>query len=429
MLAAVATAALVALSPAAVAAVHHAGPSDYLARLRSLQPGDTLELAPGDYLNGLPVHGLVGSPGKPIVIRGASAKTAPRFIARARAHTVSILNSAWVEIRDLQLEGRGLPVAGVRCEGHADWAHHVTLSGLTITGHGADQSTVGIAAFCPAWGWVIRNNTIVGAGTGMYLGQSDGSAPFVAGLIERNLIVDTLGYNLQIKHQRPRPHLDGMPEGSSVTIIRHNVFAKSANSSTGELARPNMLVGHWPTSGPGADDLYAIYGNFFYQNPTEALFQGEGNIAFYANVLVNSSGDAINIQRHNDVPRRVDIFHNTVVAANSGIRVSGGHPDFPQRVFGNAVFARQPVSGAEHQANVTASFSGAADYLAAPYAPPGQLDLAPKSGRLDAAPFEFHLPAAPDASRDFDGRQHTGSVAGAYAAESALWRLRIGHKR
>jgi hypothetical protein len=40
----------------------------------------------------------------------------------------------------------------------------------------------------PTWGRIIRRNVIDGAGTGIYLGNSDGSAPFVAGIIENNLI-------------------------------------------------------------------------------------------------------------------------------------------------------------------------------------------------------------------------------------------------
>ena len=30
-----------------------------------------------------------------------------------------------------------------------------------------------------------------------------------------------------------------------------------------------------------------IHGNFFHQNPTEALFQAEGNVIFYSNLLLN----------------------------------------------------------------------------------------------------------------------------------------------
>lgn len=419
------------LAPGVAAAdTYVATPSDYLVLLRKLQPGDTLVLAPGSYLNGLPVHGMVGLPGKPIVIRGPQSQPFARFVARPSANTVSILNSAYVEIRNLELDGRGLPVDAVRAEAHANWAHHITLDGLTITGHGEDQSVVGISTFCPAWGWAIRNNVIVGAGTGMYLGNSDGNAPFVGGIIEHNLVIDTIGYNLQIKHQRPRPRIEGMPQGNSMTIIRHNVFSKSANSSIGKMARPNLLVGHWPPNGPGVEDTYAIYGNFFYQNPTEALFQGEGNFTFYSNVLVNTFGDAINIQPHNAVPRRIDVFHNTVLAANSGIRVSGGHPAYTQRVMANTVFANTPTVGGEQHANKTGLLAEAADHLAEPFAPPGRLDLSPKPGKLTTAPFNFVQQAPiPDLNRDFDGRMYLRPIAGAYSGNGAPRPLLIEPQR
>jgi hypothetical protein len=415
-----------ALTSTCGAEIHHAGPADYLQALARLRPGDVLILAPGEYLAGLPVHGMVGAPGRPIVITGPQSPPAARFVARPAAHTVSIVNSAWIEIRKLEIDGKGFPVAAVRAEAHSDWAHHITLDGLSIRGHGASQGTVGIASFCPAWNWVISNNTIVGAGTGMYLGQSDGTAPFIAGLIERNVIVDSIGYNMQIKHQRVRPQIHGMPEGASVTIIRRNVFAKAINSAAGAMARPNLLVGHWPPSGAGSADTYAIYANVFYQNPTEALFQGEGNVAFYSNLLVNTYGDAIHVQPHNDVPRRIDILRNTVIAANSGIRITGGDPASSQRVTANAVFAKAPLSGGEQHANVTGAMADAEVHLSAPFAPPGQLELAPKPGKLLTAPFGIALPMSlPDLERDFDGQAYSAPLAGAYAGHNAKRRLRI----
>ena len=259
------------------------------------------------------------------------------------------------------------------------WAHDITLENLVIRGHGNNQQTVGISTKCPTWNWVIRGNTIIGAGTGMYLGDSDGSAPFVAGLIERNLIVDTIGYNLQIKHQRSRPDIPGMPAGRSMTIIRHNVFAK-ADGGTTEAPRPNVLVGHFPLEGPGAEDDYAVYGNFFYQNRNEALFQGEGNVALYSNLFVNEHGDAIRIQPHNDIPRRIVIAFNTVVAKGAGISLlqKEGAPHYPQTVSANAVFAGVPFAGGAQPDNVAAPMSEANDFLSRPFAPPGQLDLYPR---------------------------------------------------
>ena len=419
---------LVLAQSVAAANMYHATPSNYLGLLRKLLPGDTLMLAPGRYREGLPLRDINGAAGNAIVISGS--RDAPStLVARADANTISIANSSYIEIRELVLDGDGQLVDAIKAEGNSSWAHNITLDGLKIHNYGADQQLVGISTKCPAWGWVIRNNVIIGAGTGMYLGQSDGSAPFFAGIIEHNLIVDSIGYNVQIKHQRPRPRIDGMPEDKSMTIIRYNVFAKSANSSRGAMARPNLLVGHWPPSGPGAEDVYAIYGNFFYQNPTEALFQGEGNLAFYSNVLVNTHGDAINIQPHNAVPRRIDVLHNTVLATNIGIRVSGGDPAHAQRVMANAVFASTPIVGGEQNANRTGLLADAAEHLVEPLAPLGQLDLAPKPGKMTTPPLGFKPQALiPDLNRDFEGRIYDFPVAGAYAG-AGVRRLRIEIKR
>lgn len=426
LLAAACSTLAIALALPAYAETYRADPTDYLSVLKQLRAGDTLVLAPGRYLNGLPVHRMVGAPEKQIVIRGPQSQAVARFIARPGAHTVSIVNSAYVEIHGIELDGNGLDVSAVRAEGHADWAHHITLDNLLIEGHGAHQGIVGISTFCPTWGWVIRNTKIIGAGTGMYLGNSDGSAPFVAGLIEHNLIVDSTGYNIQIKQQRQRPRIEGMPEGKSVTVIRNNVLTKSANSSGGAMARPNLLVGHWPMSGPGSEDTYAIYGNFFYQNPSGALFQGEGNIAMYSNVLINTHGDAIKIHPHNDVPRRIEVFHNTVLAASNGISVSGGDPAYIQRVTANAVFARVPITGGEQYGNKTGPFNDAAEHMIDPIAPIGRLNLAPKPGKLITGPLSFTRETSfPDMDRDFDGNMYADRIAGAYAGHRPTRRLAI----
>ena len=208
-------------------------------------------------------------------------------IRRARrAHTVSIVDSRHLVIRNLVLDGRNLPVDGVKAEGHARWAHHITLENLVIRGHGNNQQTVAISTKCPAWNWVIRDNTIVGAGTGIYLGNSDGRAPFVAGLIERNLIVDSSATTCR---------------SSTSSRVRRSPACRRARSVTDHPAQRLRQIrgrhgggaaaqpagGTLPAAGAAPTTTYAIYGNFFYQNRLEALFQGEGNVAFYGNVLVN----------------------------------------------------------------------------------------------------------------------------------------------
>lgn len=411
------------LAPAA-AEIFEGRPDNYVALVRVLSAGDELRLVPGEYTQGLSIRQLMGASGAPIVITGPSTGAPALFLAQSGRNTISIVNSAHVIIKNLVLEGQGLAVDGVKCEGHADWAHHITLENLTIRGYGNKQQTVGISTKCPAWNWVIRHNVIEAAGTGMYFGNSDGRAPFIAGLIEHNLIVDSIGYNLQVKHQLPRPELPGMPREKSATIIRHNVFSKAQGGSK-DMARPNVLVGHWPLSGSGQDDRYVIYGNLFYQNPHEALFQGEGNIALYNNLFVNHAGDAVRIQPHNDTPRIISVFYNTVVAAKNGIVLlrREGDPEYEQLLAGNAVFGRPALSVPAEalSANVAEHYEAAARFLNAPFAPLEKLDLYPLSGRLkitqktrmDARALNTY--EAWD--RDFNGNSRKDAYVGAYAGE------------
>jgi hypothetical protein len=253
----------------------------------------------------------------------------------------------------------------------------------------------------------------------MYLGNSDGRHPFVAGVIERNVIRDTQGYNLQVKHQLPWPDAPALPEGRTVTVIRDNVFSKAANASAGPQARPNVLVGDVPPHGRGSTNGYEIYRNFFHQNPTEALLQAEGNVALYANLFVNDAGAAISVQPHNGRVRDVLILGNTIVAAGHGISIRGGEPALAQRVVGNAVFAAVPIAGGAASANVTGSRAEAPRFLVNPLATTVERDFRPKPGALKGTPLDVRDYAGlAGGDRDFDGRPRDRSVRGAYGGEA-----------
>jgi hypothetical protein len=335
----------------AVAAEYRAGPAEYRKILPHLQAGDRLLLEPGEYRQGLPLHNLSGLAGQPIVIEAVDPAAPPHFVARPRANTVSLVNVRYLTLRHLQLDGRNLPVDAVKAEGHSRYADFITLEHLHIHDHAASQQNVGISTKCPAFGWRVSHNRIERVGTGMYFGDSDGSDPFVGGIIEFNQITQTLGYNLQIKHQTaPRP---GAYAGRHDTVIRHNLFSKS-DAVPGPLARPNVLLGHGALTGAGSDERYFVYGNAFLHNPSEALLQAEGRVAIYDNVFINGSGDAIRIQPHNDVPRDMDIFSNTVLASGTGIQVRQGEGQaYRQRVIANVVAAATPLQGGEAMHNVS----------------------------------------------------------------------------
>ena len=412
---------LAALLEAAHGRVIEVTPQTYRDALPTLKAGDTLELAAGEYRRGLPVHRLEGRPDAPIVIRGPQSGGKAVFIARAGTNTVSILDSAHVHIRDLTLDGRNLPVDAVKAEGHARWAHHITLENLTIVNHGASQQNVAISTKCPAWGWIIRGNRIHGAGTGMYLGNSDGTRAFYDGLIEHNLITEPIGYAIQIKHQQAREALEIAPLGRFVTILRHNVLSKASGGSSGPDARPNLLLGHWPRSGEGVDDEYLVYGNFFADNPHEALVQAEGNVALYDNVLRNRYGPGIHIQPHNDIPRRVRIVHNTIVTTGNPIvvRVNEATDATLQGVQGNAIFSpRSPVGGMQ-KGNIVRPLEDAESLLGSA-SDSEPFDPFPRDQRMRcAAPDRSMLEGLVEPNCDFNGARRTFDLCGAYAGQGA----------
>lgn len=405
------------LPEAALSNTINANPSNYLSLITNLNPGDTLLLAAGNYY-GLPIFNVNGAPTNPITVSGPEAGDRPVILGRSGTNTVRLDNSSYVVIRNLEVNCRNLGGDGVNSQGIT---HHITLENLYIHGFSDDQGTVGISTNrAPVWNWVIRNNIITNGGTGMYLGNSDGNEPFIAGTIENNLIYDTIGYNIEIKQQNPRPtNIPGMPTGDNTTIIRNNVFSKANNASTGDRARPNLLVGHWPFSGSGMNDVYEIYGNFFYQNPAgEPLFQGEGNIALYNNLFFNSVGEGIWIQPHYDVPRTIRVFYNTVVTRNTGIKVTGGSASYQQKVIGNAVFSATPIQASDKSDNITDSYQNASTYLTNPFGDLGEKDFFPKVGKLKGGPINtssfniYH-----DWNRDFNFNLHDGIFRGAYAGE------------
>lgn len=392
-----------------------ANPNTYRLQLKGLKPGQTLVLDAGSYDDGLPIINLNGEKDRPIVIRGPAEGKRAIILARPDNNTANIEQSSYVVIQNLVFDGQGHSVDAIKAKREGKYAHHITIENTIIRGHDGSQSNVGISTKCPAWGWVVRGNIVEGTGTGMYFGDSDGSAPFIGGLIEHNVVVNSIGYNLQVKHQNPRPQLAGMPQEASATIIRDNVFSKAEGSSTEpNMARPNVLVGHSPLSGPGSEDVYLIYGNLFYQNPSERLLQGEGNVALYNNLFINTMGDAISFQRHHALPRKVSVFHNTVLSADTGIAIHAADIAHQQKVFENAVFAPTPLIGGTQQGNVASALTDVGNYLVAPEGKLGELDLSPKPGKLKGKKITFDFERA---NVDFNGAPRSTPIRGAYSHE------------
>ncbi|HYC90933.1 MAG TPA: pre-peptidase C-terminal domain-containing protein [Thermoanaerobaculia bacterium] len=398
-----------------------ATPSDYRSKIAGLIPGDRLLLAAGTYTQGLPLWNKHGQAGKCIVVEGPATGSPALFTGVSGANIISLKDSSYIALRNLSLNGQGTGSDGVKAEATSVSVHHILIDGLSLTNFNLNQNQqiVGISTKCPAWNWVVRRTTITNAGTGMYFGDSSGGYELSNSLIEHNLVHTTLGYNAQFKHQLSRSTAVGAPSSGTV-IIRHNVFSKETGSSTGvNDVRPNLLVGHWPLSGAGSTDIYQIYGNLFYLNPTDALFQGEGNIALHDNLFVSRTGTAVRIRPHNSVPRRIEAFNNTVVASTNGIYITGADTAYTQRVVGNAVFAGTPLTGGQQSSNVTGTSAQAATYLNNPTAALGSgLDLYPKSGQLQGTAINHSVFAGLlDYDRDFNSRSRISTYRGAYSGD------------
>jgi hypothetical protein len=412
-------AALVSLAAGEAAAVD-ADPATYEAVLPTLQPGDTLVLAPGMYTGNLDITGLNGTPEAPITITGPDDKSAV-FVGQGCCNTVEITGSSHVVVKNLTVDGQGLGgVFGVSAkDGESNVVHHITIEGCLFVGHGASQQTVAISTKAPTWGWIIRGNVIDGAGTGLYLGNSDGTSPFVSGLIEGNLVKDTIGYNMQIKFHGPWPAGTGLPAETTTTIVRNNVFLKNdAPSPDGD--RPNVLVGGFPESGPGSDNLYEIYGNFFFHNPREAHLQVSGRATIHDNVFVDAIDAAVVLTDH-DLPLRMGhVYNNTIYGVARGVRF-GNAASEGDLVAGNLIFAPEGVTGpVETQAdNLVAAMAEANTIVAAPSLTLGQMDFYPLPGQAQGAPIDLSSAAGEtDFDIDFNGNSK-GDFAfrGAYAGE------------
>lgn len=422
----------------------YANPGDsnyYRALVDELQPGDTLQLPAGTYWERLNLNNLQGSPSAWITITGP--ESGPPAILTTESNccnTIQLGNTWYVAIQNLTIDSNSdfqqTAIDGINAKGGI--THDIRVEKCILIGNDYSQLTVAITTKSTAWNWIIRNNKIIEAGTGIYLGDPSGSSPFIAGIIEGNLIVDTIGYNMQIKYQNPYSYLAGMPVGPNRTIIRDNVFIKrkaqadwppaSDGSSRVKGARPNLLVGGFPSSGPGAADLYEIYGNFFYRNPDESLLQCSGRVSIHDNIFVDASGTALNLLNH-DLPLKLaHVYHNTIYGGDNGIRL-GSLAQEEDAVVGNLVFAFSPISGAVtyQRDNITDSVANAANYVQNPSLTLGQMDFYPLPGRSQGSPIDLSLFVEnSDYDLDFNKRsKSTFTFRGAYSGDGVNpgWQL------
>lgn len=370
-------------------ALKQAHPGNYRRLLGTLEPGDTLQLAAGVYDRGLPISDCHGTPDAWITIQGPDSGVAEIRQTQV-ANAVELRRCSHVALKRLSILGGGpggIPgLFGISAQGGLNnTVHHILIEDCIISGWNTSQQAVGISTKAPAWDWTIRGNIIRDCGTGLYLGNSNGADPFIRGVIEHNLVEAPIGYCMEIKYQKARPDVPGIPAAECRTIIRHNVFIKNdAPSPDGD--RSNVLVGGFPGTGPGSGDRYEIHGNVFWHNPRESLLQASGRVSIHDNVFVGcpSAAHAAIMLRDHDLPLKLaHVYHNTICAAARGIRIAGPAPE-GHAIAGNMVFADVPLilhrSIVDVRGNLTAGVAAAFDQLMCAEPELGLFDPRPRPG-------------------------------------------------
>jgi hypothetical protein len=90
--------------------IRRADPSNYRRMLPRLVPGDTLVLAAGEYPR-LTIANLAGAPGRCITITGPAGERSAVIFGETGNKTVEIIDSSYIVVSNLVIDGRGLPGA------------------------------------------------------------------------------------------------------------------------------------------------------------------------------------------------------------------------------------------------------------------------------------------------------------------------------
>src|SRR5262249_49423912 len=135
--------------------VLRADPSNYQKLLPTLQAGDTLLLASGQYPL-LTIANLNGAPGRCITVTGSTAGPRAVITGQIGRSTVEIVDSSYIVVSNLTIDSLGIGGDGIKAR-HARHAptHHIVLDGNLIAGAGGGQQRVGISTKTPTWNWVI----------------------------------------------------------------------------------------------------------------------------------------------------------------------------------------------------------------------------------------------------------------------------------
>jgi len=292
------------------------GPEDNLcAAINQLQPGDELQLRPGDY-RGPCVIRRGGAPGAPVTIAAADPQHRPRVVYDGVTANVLEIRAGHVVIRGLEFGPTRPDVDAIRIivgnDIVVESCRFFQLGGIAITAN--NMSVRGLT---------VRGNVIEDSrSTGMYFGCHDGQRCVVSDLlVAGNLIRGVtsapaqVGYGLEIKL-------------NSSGIVRDNVILRTKG--------PGVMV-------YGARDLLTrnlVERNVIMGSERAAgIVVGGGPVLIRNNVVLTNNDGGISLQDYGQrgLLRSIAVVQNTIYGNLVGGITIEAHEPRDTTLLNNAI--------------------------------------------------------------------------------------------
>lgn len=394
-------------------------PSDsFEAAVENLNPGDTLTVHAGTYVDSGRISITVkGTQNSPVAIRAAAGEERPlitRNAGDAAQNTINIEGAEYLSISGLEVSSNGGD--GINMSGNPSY---ITLEDLII-----HDISVGINFRSSMHHIVVRRNQIYSTndtGEGMYVGCNNATCAVSESLIENNWIYNTLaatqGDGIEIK------------KGSHSNIIRDNVIY--------DTNYPCILL-----YGTEGNPRNIVEGNVMW-NCGDSGIQVAADSIIRNNIILESPGNGLNSQSHQGAtPNNLEITHNTIIGGNPCLRFSGWDNKQGLVFANNAVycpsgsFAIGGLTGVAISGNVFEPTTGSFPSNGYVNGRSESQDFVNASGRDVYPTSDSPLIGAGDpahgVSNDFNGTTRLSSVdAGAYAWTTTAnpgWQVAPGFK-
>ncbi len=297
--------------------------------VESLQPGDTLVVHAGTYVDSGRISVTVrGTAALPVLITAAEGEARP-LIARDAGdraqNTINIEGATYLTVRGLEIRSNGGD--GINLNSNPAY---ITLEDLVI--HDVD---VGINFRSSMHHITVRRNEIYdtgtesgdGTGEGMYIGCHEGDCAVSESLIEHNWVHHTAnssqGDGIEVKR------------GSHSNIIRDNVIH--------DTQYPCVLL-----YGTDGNPRNVVERNVMW-NCWTAGIQAAADSVIRDNLILSDLGTAFESQSHAGVtPNNLEFVHNTIFGGEECLRLRGWEGKQGMVLANNAIYcesARYALSG------------------------------------------------------------------------------------